>query len=69
MRACLEQVAGCSLNDASWRQAQLKLRKGGLGLRSGEQHAAAAYVASQAACSALSRQLTTGTTSAQFVGC
>ena len=62
VRACLEQLSGCSPSDASWRQAQLKLRKGGLGLRSAESLAAAAYVASRAACSALCRQLYPGYT-------
>eukprot|EP00959_Pyramimonas_sp_CCMP1952_P347678 7282685-Pyramimonas_sp.AAC.1 len=42
VRACLEQLSGCSPSDASWQQAQLKLNKGGLGLRSAASHVAAA---------------------------
>lgn len=57
VRICLEELSGSSLTDSSWRQAQLKLRHGGLGLRSAEKHAAAAYVASRAACATLCRQL------------
>ena len=60
VRACLEQLSGCSPSDATWQQAQLKLNKGGLGLRSAAKHAAAAYIASRAKSTDLCRQLYPG---------
>jgi hypothetical protein len=53
VRACLEQLLGCAPSDASWH----KLNKGGLGLRSAERHATAAYVASRAANAELCQKL------------
>ena len=44
----------------AWAQAQLALKAGGLGLRSAERHAPAAYLASRAACSSLCQQLWAG---------
>jgi len=60
VRTCLEQLSGCSPSDDSWRQAQLKLNKGGLGLRSAAKHAAAAYIASRAKSADLCRRLYPG---------
>ena len=60
VRACLEQIAGCSPSSRSWQQAQLKLKKGGLGLRSTEHHAPAAYIASRAMNSELCKRLYAG---------
>lgn len=57
VRACFEQLSNSTPTDDSWAQAQLSLKTGGLGLRSAERHAPAAYVASRAACSALCRLL------------
>ena len=60
VRACLEQLSSSSPTDDSWAQAQLALKAGGLGLRSAERHAPAAYLASRAACSSLCQQLWAG---------
>ena len=44
-RKCLEHILHTSLPVAAWQQAQLGVRLGGLGLRSVEAHAEAAFVA------------------------
>ncbi len=62
VRACLEQLLGCAPGDASWQQAQLKLNNGGLGLRSAQKHATAAYVAPRAANTELCQKLYRGYT-------
>jgi hypothetical protein len=68
VRACLEQLAGASLTEDSWKQAQLQLKRGGLGLRSCRKHAAAAYLASRAATSDLCAQLYPGFDNADYNG-
>ena len=60
VRSCLEQVASASLTGDSWAQAQLKLNKGGLGLRSAVKHSPAAYLSSRAKRSALCRSMYAG---------
>ncbi|KAL5457740.1 hypothetical protein EMCRGX_G035030 [Ephydatia muelleri] len=40
------ECTGCDVPDSAWRQAQLSLRRGGLGLRSLALHSPAAYIAS-----------------------
>ena len=62
VRSCLEQVASASLTGDSWAQAQLKLNKGGLGLRSAVKHSPAAYLSSRAKSSALCRSMYAGYT-------
>ena len=57
VRACLEQVGALTLTPQAWRQACLKVRLGGLGLRSAARHAAAAYISSVSACVAACAQL------------
>ena len=46
IRNCLSQSTSVDMTDLSWKQAQLSLSKGGLGLRSLVLHAPAAYIAS-----------------------
>ena len=48
-RACFSTVAVLQLTDVAWRQAQLSLSNGGVGLRSTARHCAAAYIASHMA--------------------
>ena len=51
LRGTLEQILDDSLPDRSWDLAQLGIKSGGLGLRSAERHACAAYLASLTSCS------------------
>jgi hypothetical protein len=46
LRAAFGDITGLHLGDAAWRQAKLATSIGGLGLRSADEHAAAAYLAS-----------------------
>ena len=46
LREALEAVAGRSLDERGWSQAQLGILEGGLGLRLPEVHGGAAYAAS-----------------------
>ena len=50
-------VARRNLDDDSWAQAQVKLNKGGLGLRAAEKHSPAAYRSSRAKNSGLCRSM------------
>ena len=45
-REALTRILGIPVNDCQWRQAQLPVSKGGLGLRAALDHAPAAYVTS-----------------------
>ena len=47
VRRTTELSLGIALSDAQWKQCQLALSKGGLGLRSSSRHAPAAYLASR----------------------
>eukprot|EP00959_Pyramimonas_sp_CCMP1952_P181624 3797265-Pyramimonas_sp.AAC.1 len=60
VRSCMEQLACASLTDDSWAQGQLKLSKGGPGLRSAEKHSPAAYLSSRAESSELCRPMHAG---------
>jgi hypothetical protein len=53
IKSCAEQVVGCILEEPSWKQAQLALATGGVGLRSCARHAAAGFIASRATCGTL----------------
>jgi hypothetical protein len=57
MRAAVEALVGGELSDKSWKQAQLNIISGGLGLRDVGRHAAAAYVASLWSCRRLCQQI------------
>ena len=57
MRATLEATLGRPLSNQQWAQASLSLKRGGLGLRNGANHAAAAYLSSRTSCFALCCQL------------
>ena len=46
VRQCFVLCSAIDVSDTAWKQAQLSLRFGGLGLRSLSCHAAAAYIAS-----------------------
>ena len=45
-REALPHILGSSVDDTQWSQAKLPVAMGGLGLRSAEDHAAAAYISS-----------------------
>ena len=51
VRETLEATLGSAIDDESWQQAQLSTSSGGLGLRSSNSHATAAFLASST-CSA-----------------
>jgi hypothetical protein len=55
MRTELSKLMACELSDWSWEQAQLSIKKGGLGLRSVEEHAAGAYLSSILGCQEMAR--------------
>ena len=57
VRDTLDELTGLCLTDRQWRQAARSFRTGGLGLRSGERHAACAYVASRAATHAKCKEI------------
>ncbi|CAE7174441.1 unnamed protein product, partial [Symbiodinium pilosum] len=57
VRSCLEHIGALTLTQQAWRQACLKVRLGGLGLRSASRHAPAAYIAYVSACAAACSQL------------
>ena len=46
VRLCFSNCVATDISDAAWKQAQLGLRYGGLGLRSILHHACEAYIAS-----------------------
>ena len=60
IRECLNSIARFNLDDTSWSQAQLPVQKGGLGLRSAERHASAAYIGSRVQCESLCASLDPG---------
>ena len=47
IRHASEYVVGTAVDDRGWEQAKLSIKTGGLGLRSTEEHASAAYLASR----------------------
>lgn len=57
VRDCFGRLSGLTLPPHAWRQAALGIHLGGLGLRSLEAHAPAAYVASAANTQELCRQV------------
>ena len=57
LRSTLQTCTGTAVSDDQWRQAALPLSKGGLGLRCGPSHAAAAYLASRSATRLLCCQI------------
>ena len=57
MRATFEAALGLAITDAQWLQATLSISNGGLGFRSAQRHAAAAYLASRSATKGLRRLL------------
>jgi len=50
LKSALEDIVGDELAERSWALAQLGIRSGGVGLRSAERHACAAYLASVSSC-------------------
>ncbi len=57
VRLVFEQIVGAVASDATWTEARLGPRHGGVGLRAAADHAPCAYVASRAACYALCRRI------------
>eukprot|EP00666_Eupelagonemidae_sp_cell4sb_P017914 gene17914-biopygen41806 len=57
VRACFEGFTGLHPNDEQWSQATLSTRLAGLGLRSAQGHAAAAFLASRSASHAQCRDI------------
>ena len=57
VREAFVELTGCNPSDEEWEQAQLSLSKAGLGLRSVEKHAAAAFVASRTSTRELCSQV------------
>ena len=57
VRDCFESFLCCSFSDSEWSLASLSTKMGGLGLRNVEQHSAAAFLSSQAACHELCSKL------------
>jgi len=57
VRRCFERFSGICPDDLEWRQASLAIRLGGLGLRSAQDHSAAAYVASFSSCRRLCEEI------------
>ena len=58
IRECFASLAVVQLPDTAWRQAQLALSMGGLGLRSTARHCTAAYISSH--LTAMLGKLTSG---------
>ena len=56
-RSLLEDICNVSLNDASWSQASLPIRAGGLGIRSFAMLATSAFLASAAGSSSIAQQI------------
>jgi hypothetical protein len=56
VRACFSQIVD-NVDDAAWAQAQLPLKRSGLGLRSAAQFASVAFIASRAAVAPLAASI------------
>ena len=57
VRDCFESFLSCSFSDSEWSLATLSTKMGGVGLRSTENHSAAAFLSSQLACQELCLKL------------
>ena len=57
IRETIESTLGSAIDDESWQQAQLSTASGGLGLRSANTHAAAAFLASSTCSVELCRKI------------
>ena len=57
MKACLEGITNCHLDDQAFRQASLPVKLGGLGIRSAEDLSLPAYIASSYKAKATTEQL------------
>ncbi len=62
IRETLESTLGSAIDDESWRQAQLSTSSGGLGLRSADAHATAAFLASSTCSAELCQKIDPGFT-------